>query len=165
MRIAATEQMMLPLRVLELSAAINEQVTLQETSGRHTRSLDHLAVNLIRSCLDAVGCENLPLSCLSTLAVMADEALVACMAHLSDPVAHKTYRYLRSNTCKPKCRHGRMFSLLPTTRQRLQLLNCFHRVGGGDPQHYVERFGKHFPDRRIAYSKEQGSFGVLSPRT
>ena len=165
MRIAAAEQMMLPLRVLELSAAINEQVTLQETSGRHTRSLDHLAVNLIRSCLDAVGCENLPLSCLSTLAVMADEALVACMAHLSDPVAHKTYRYLRSNTCKPKCRHGWMFSLLPTTRQRLQLLNCFHRVGGGDPQHYVERFGKHFPDRRIAYSKEQGSFGVLSPRT
>ncbi len=164
LKAASAEQMMMPLRVIELSAAIKEQVKLKEATGKHTRPLDQLAIDLIRSSIDAVESENLPIACVDTLAAITDEALVACMAHLSATAAQKTYRYLRSSICKPKCRHGKMFDLLPTMRRRLQLLNCLHRIGGGDPGYYSIRFGKHFPGRRLAYSREHGFSGAPKPQ-
>jgi len=96
---------------------------------------------------------------------ITETLLVRSIAPFTPAVGLRVYSYLRSAEEKGRMHHGRMFALLRSASERLQLLNFLYSHGRRNPIHYIEQFAAFFPGDVLRFVSNEVGFALKSAET
>ncbi len=91
--------------------------------------------------------------------------LVRAIASFTPKIGLRIYGYLRSSEEKARMHHGRMFALLKSPSERLQLLNFLYGHGQKNPIRYMEQFAVFFPGHVLRFVSNEDGFALKSAET
>ena len=96
---------------------------------------------------------------------ITETLLVRSIAPFTPAIGLRVYSYLRSTEEKAKMHHGRMFALLKSASERLQLLNFLYSHGQKNPIRFMEQFATFFPGHVLRFVSNEAGFALKPVET